>query len=418
MVPKPIRVHNDAGRERFWCCVLHGGIQLPHVLPELPQSVATHQLFPSVVSSCMKRFLILLLSVALLAGASHSLSASERTVLLYYANESAPQGEEAELFEQLIAWSTQMGTTESLATADALHRDRTIFQRAIDVDMDAIERCSRQSLQDLSVAILTNRLARNGQWRIMRKDAAIFSTEPFSVPEYQFPAATFNPCSRGETFVAFLKAAVDAFPADGTNFVLIVKSHGSEDRFLQPRLTFPPGSLNYESFEQLYAAPPDEQAYYERLDQCSVTKRQFQQLIRQVGDDYGMHFSLVGIECCSAVTAETQEAGLPENIDVLMLINKNPGFLNLIYDEIIPAFNSEMPLHESIIQHARASAVFLGRNNIQPSRPWWQNPLMVGIPVVVFIIVVLLRKASTIKSNGVSSVNRLDNPETSREPDL
>src|SRR4051812_7713129 len=118
------------------------------------------------------RLLVLLLLTALPVAAF-----GERPdeVLIYYANETAPDVAEAHNYDTICAWFRGTANPKLRQIADQLDDDRALFPASVDLEIGDLTRGPRRAL------FFTNRLARTGKCLVVRPSGPPKET-PFVVP--------------------------------------------------------------------------------------------------------------------------------------------------------------------------------------------------------------------------------------------
>ncbi|MDC0716180.1 hypothetical protein [Nannocystis bainbridge] len=101
-------------------------------------------------------------------------------VLVYYANETAPAGEEAESWDTIISWLASSDRENVSKIADQLHRDREKFPKAVDEELAAMARGLPATAQVAGAALFTNRLARRGKFLLFRADTSVLVEAAFA----------------------------------------------------------------------------------------------------------------------------------------------------------------------------------------------------------------------------------------------
>lgn len=145
---------------------------------------------------------------------------SRREVVVYYANESAPDAREAALIERALAAvaAAHHPISERMLAGAATNLEE--LPRIVDEDVEALLRHTERAV------VFTNRLAREGRALVRRGGRA--ESVPFAFPR---PAAgdvvgTSQPLSFPATLRAALETVLARFPAASHSLTLVVKSHG------------------------------------------------------------------------------------------------------------------------------------------------------------------------------------------------
>ncbi len=190
---------------------------------------------------------------------TESLNASERInpnsvgmtqpneIIIYYANESAPDGEELQNIQQLE--TRFLNYPELKGIVDSLQNDRKVFPAAVDkqlVDLKA-SLCGKPQK---GLIAFTNRSLRGPsaassvlvcqpnkgpeQMDLSRSFSELMKTHPKLQSNF---LATNNPASMTAIFDWALTQTETLFPPATHSYILISKSHGSGQYLLTPKLT-------------------------------------------------------------------------------------------------------------------------------------------------------------------------------------
>ena len=79
-------------------------------------------------------------------------------VFIYYANETAPEGQEAANYDTIIGWLRSTDNEKHAEIADQLEQDRRIFVAAVDVELNTLLRRLPDIENGPQAVIFTNRL--------------------------------------------------------------------------------------------------------------------------------------------------------------------------------------------------------------------------------------------------------------------
>ena len=120
-------------------------------------------------------------------------------VLIYYANETAPEGREASNYDTIIEWLRTGTHAKHAHIADSLVRDRRIFAAAADVETDVLLHEIPRLANGPQAVIVTNRLIRQGKGLIWRRGQERFQETEFPAPHDENYILAANPLSRSET---------------------------------------------------------------------------------------------------------------------------------------------------------------------------------------------------------------------------
>lgn len=164
--------------------------------------------------------------------------ASKATVLIYYANETAPNESEAKNYALLMDWLGSSKNAKIKEIAGSLASDLETFHVVVDEEIEAIRRhvAALESQRKVRVAVFTNRLARAGKYHILQPDTDGVIEAAIAVPKFDNLVYDANPLAHPELFARALESVGKRFDPQQHQFVLITKSHGGPDVALTPRV--------------------------------------------------------------------------------------------------------------------------------------------------------------------------------------
>ncbi|MCA9013290.1 MAG: hypothetical protein KDB01_26255, partial [Planctomycetaceae bacterium] len=164
--------------------------------------------------------------------------ATKKTVLVYYANETAPDVAEAKNYEKLLEWLGDSKNPTLKRIGESIHGDLEKFHKVVDQELATIKKhvAADSGGKSTSVAIFTNRLTRAGQFQVVEPGIDAVTVIPFAVPRLKGMVYSSNPLSHPVVFRLALAALTRQFDPEKYQFVLITKSHGSEVHVLTPRV--------------------------------------------------------------------------------------------------------------------------------------------------------------------------------------
>lgn len=311
--------------------------------------------------------------VLLLVAAPAAAAANDRAeVLLYYANETAPDETEAKNYATMQAWFRGCTDPKLKLIADHLEDDRVLFQAATDLTIGTLARGADRAV------FFTNRMVRAGKCLVVRPGQRPAET-PFAVPPDPNYVLTSNPLAKAETLAAALAFAGREFPAETHEFVLVVKSHGSAKRVITPRWIVRAEETTREEVLAVaagtHAGPLPAWA-----GKLGIGKAEFLGVLAASG----LRFPLVDVEACGTPDSpEFASENLPANVDRLMHVGKGKAYkINLLWSDVLWDRRPGERLWESMLRHRPAKFVVAEREpgrtaavaaSAAPSRrfPWW-----------------------------------------------
>jgi len=132
---------------------------------------------------------------------TNRLRADPADVLIYYANETSPEGREAKNYDTLIGWLRSGDNPKHALIASQLEKDRRAFQAAVEVEIDSLSGELARMKDGPQAIVLTNRLARRGLCQIIRSDSDLrevpFPTRPTRITSSpRTPSPSRKRCTR------------------------------------------------------------------------------------------------------------------------------------------------------------------------------------------------------------------------------
>jgi hypothetical protein len=121
-------------------------------------------------------------------------------VLVYYANETAPDETESHNYETFIRWLETSHVEKARNTAESLRRDMRLFRAAVDLETYTLRHMLPGSGSRAGAVLFTNRLVRSGKFLQKRteprhSDRSLLGLPNFSTGLYwsRSPAAPAQP---------------------------------------------------------------------------------------------------------------------------------------------------------------------------------------------------------------------------------
>ena len=254
-------------------------------------------------------------SLCLIPGPGVSAAETSRTeVLVYYANETSPDTEEARNFATFTNWLESSPLQQAQDAARSLRQDVELFPQAVDAEVTAIRTHVLSHRDQPPVLVFTNRLAREGHCLVC--DPRI-EHEFRELPMKRWASDHFiiasNPLSQGAMLWQALEIAAATFAPERHTFVLVTKSHGGPQLALTVKLARRASEVSREQvLQHLESGTSDSPAAV-----IGTSKEEYIEILRRAGQDLQMDFPLVFMESCLGTFSEIQAAQLPSNVSVL-----------------------------------------------------------------------------------------------------
>jgi hypothetical protein len=247
-------------------------------------------------------------------------------VLIYYANATDPDDQEREDYRQIIEWLYDTEDPALIEIATQFESDLTHFPMMVDRDLRAMDDSLSNANGALAgIVVVTNPLARNQRARVWRYPQKTFETAPMPIAQEEGSLRS-NPLAAVSGLNAVLSLAANLFDPATHHYILITKSHGTDEFALTPRLVTP-SSLGR---ERVLAIARDQAT----LDhpRPGVTKTQFAAALERFGRSAHMIFSFIFLESCDSSSGLTT---LPANVGTIVATDDSGAQSNTIsYDRL------------------------------------------------------------------------------------
>jgi hypothetical protein len=319
--------------------------------------------------------------------ASQTSLARERgaEVLIYYANETAPQGREAANYEQIIAWLRSCGGAKHARVAESLARDRQIGSAAVDVEIDILLNGIPRLSDGPQAIVFTNRLVRGGKCLEWRHGWDRFREVKFPAPQDENYILADNPLSRCETMRDVLALAAQEFDPARHDYVLISKSHGSLRKAVTPRLAVRAEETSREEICRVAAPDSSAEELPDWAGKLGISKEEYFSILADAGRRADMRFALVYWEACNASTGGIGTDHLPDNVDRLLLIQHGANYNNLLYGDILAGMHAGDRLADAMTRNLPPKFVLLG-HDLKPLPHGFSIPLWIYfVPLLLWV---------------------------------
>ena len=161
-------------------------------------------------------------------------ASTNRPVLIYYANESAPDEAEKRNTSTLVEWlkSAELPVVRQLGWRLEYHSALMPF--VVDCEIvKLVELVGGPDEAGFDLVVITNRLARRGRFiYLIDGGGQTIASGNLKLPRFEDSTASSYPLSQEEAFDAVLKAVANVFDPKSHEFVLVTKSHGSPEHAL------------------------------------------------------------------------------------------------------------------------------------------------------------------------------------------
>lgn len=259
-----------------------------------------------------------------------------REVFIYYANETSPNEMEAANYAVIIDWLRSDDRPDVLSVAERLERDLREFPAVVDSEITALQYGMRDTGDELSAVVFTNRLVRNGRYLVFPGGTAEPLEAEICVRPHENYILASNPLCRADAFRRALAEVAARFDPASHVFVLLTKSHGNVEKAMMPRLAARHEQTNRDEILAIAGGEIAEDQMARWSASLGVTKEEYISILAEAGRRHGMQFSLVVMESCNGDIDETLTPNLPPN--VRQLYNSGPRgaeYSNLDYEQLL-----------------------------------------------------------------------------------
>jgi len=324
--------------------------------------------------------LIGLLSVCDCIPVTIATASDRQEVLIYYANETAPDEAEAKNHATFVSWLQSSDLTKAHAVADGLIQDAELFPQAVDTEIAAIRSQVVRSDSSMPVMIFTNRLARAGQCLVFdpRRDSD-FRAVSITRSDSDNLIVASNPLSQCTMLWQAFVTASSKFDPQLYFFVLVTKSHGGPNLSLTVKLARRAQDVSREQvLQHLQAGTSDVPPAI-----IGTSKDEYLAVLKRAGKELGIRFPVVFVESCLGTFSETQARRLPKNVD--MLFASGQRFLEyrtLDYEALLQAAGGSKSFSNSVREflEPRYLSISHGDRNSTEILHWlWFAPLICWI---------------------------------------
>jgi len=235
-------------------------------------------------------------------------------LIVYYGNETTQQAFRSDNYTTLLRILGANGSAAALASVEELTLEARLSREVSIRDSDILRRYARRAGVD--IALFSNEAAVAGSYRYLRQGSA--AVEERALPA-MVPAANrilaLSPLARLDVFRAALEEVTSLYPPGTLDVVLIVKSHGTPEMALTPRLSADMSlTTGAEVIRQFQASPENATpAPWARIQ--GIDKLEFWPVLADLGSRRGVQFPLVFREVCEGGLVSWAEfAAVPPNV--------------------------------------------------------------------------------------------------------
>lgn len=298
-------------------------------------------------------------AAAVVGRASSVVPASpSRPLVVYYANEAAPEAVRSPNYRKLLAVLRQSRTPLAAELVADVIADESFFPAVGRRDIAGLRADGARSGFDL--VVFTNALALHGSYLSSRGGAAFVARRFPGVPATRDTVLATSPLSRAEYLRAALIEAGTFARGSSAPAVLIANSHGSVDMALMPRVNADLSiATPAEVLNQLTAVDAATPAW---ATLKGTTKTAFWHALDAAGAVTGIHFGVVFREACDSGVASWGELfSIPGNVDRIAdsaMTNLNPEKIDVA--GIVAPFSSDPHSVDQVASKLRRGGLTVG----------------------------------------------------------
>ena len=289
-------------------------------------------------------------------------SVQRAEVLIYYANETAPDDAEAKNYQTIIGWLRSSAHPRHQKVAETLEQDIHVFPAAVDVEVHSLKSQLPKTVGAPNTVVITNRLCRQGKCLVWRTDWPSVRRVDLKVPSCKDRdyITKSNPLSCPDTFQSFLGQVARWFDPGKHNFVLITKSHGSTESSITTRLRIRSETISRDEVLRRALIQQDDAKPLDEGQDIGITKEEYFYILGEAGKQWGMQFTLVYPEACCSTIDDSLIAKLSSNIGCVCYNSETTSFyINLIYPDILRQMKGRKSFAGSMMSNLPSKFVLL-----------------------------------------------------------
>ncbi len=240
----------------------------------------------------------------------------ERTVIVYYANETTDRAYNSENYQKLFEILRESRNPNAKDIIAALTSEMHEFTTAVERDTEGLMRAAKTHNFDL--VIFTNALALDGHYRFYDAGSMREETRRFSVSVgLEDPVLRHTPLSHAGVLRAALEEAASLFAPITPDLVLITNSHGTPDMALMPRVNVNLSMVSREEVLRLFDGGDEfDRPSWARLR--GTDKVAYWKTLGGVSTKTGVRFLLVlRLACQSGLASWAEYRAIPESVELI-----------------------------------------------------------------------------------------------------
>jgi hypothetical protein len=291
---------------------------------------------------------------------------AQQLVVIHYSNNTAPAGKNAENHKITIERLQHIENEKAHSIAENLRSEPQLMATALLADRSILEAELAGRLKVI-LCEFDNPGVRRGTFDYWLPSDAMPRQGVVRVPTTGDYIFDDNPLATAAGLQASLGAVAELFPPSSHRFVLITQSHGSRELALTVKLARKHEDVPIDVFQAMF----DGDTVTYDLPTVGVTKSEYFDVLRTLGNKIKMQFSLVVLETCKGTIEQPLVRELPENVDLFFSSgNRSLEFRSLPYAEIFSKVQSIEELIPAFDQYLKEDFLRIHRTSKLPIWTW------------------------------------------------
>jgi hypothetical protein len=267
--------------------------------------------------------------------------ANERSLLIYYANETVQEALSSRNYSALFSLLDDLPADIATKAKEGLSDDAKGFRDQVDIDIQALTAASKTKRYEL--AAFTNAAALRGSYYFV--DSGATELRKITLPQKPLdPAREYSPLASVDFLAAALTQAVRGYDASD-RIILIINSHGTKKFAVIPRVAGDFTSVDpTRILDQLNRQAGSDLAV-DAVQIQGITKVQLWKVLSSLRAATGIGFSLVFLQACESAVSSWGELELLPSSGVQALAHSGFGSISptqINYGRLVePAFAAD-----------------------------------------------------------------------------
>jgi hypothetical protein len=273
---------------------------------------------------------------------------SAEEVILYYANETSPEGSEKASYDTIVSWLRELGTEKANRIDKNLEADQIKFPAMVEKEAEALSTLKAQ------VYVFDNKLARRNVYLFKGGDKPVSKLRlPVELPATTDPILENNPLSNPEMLRKVLDWLALEIKQDHPRRIgLIFKSHGNHFMALTPRVCVWASSISKERLSHILNEAEDAVP----AQRAGISREQFYNSISAFQAAAQQPIDFVILESCGA-SPEKMEYRLGRHVRSFFAnASQKAEYAEIDYQQALQG-SAGTPV-EALIRHLRTNVNF------------------------------------------------------------